>query len=1210
MKLVQSSYLEQYINNNKKEAENEFPYIIKKLIKNTVNNITSIDIPSNDNTIQIGIDGKVKFNGINQYLGDKPANIEIGTSSDYISKANEDIEKRKPKKDENFIFITPYSWRSRKISKDDWISSKKEEYNWNDIKIIDGAVLEDWLNEDIETAKYFLEKLGIPTSGIYSITEMEKQFANKTEKAIGLDFFNYEDKGYEKILTNLEKEYYHIVAPTREEGVLVTLFYLKELGMDNDVLVIDNELIWEEIVSRKLIKDAILIPNFYHYDGLACPINNTTLFIYDTEEFINKSDYVIKQRTINNLRRALERYYKLESNECDYEIVNSIIKKSLGKYIPLKRELFKEHTRPKWYDGNNIKLLLCIFFLNDFKSKDLKLMNEFGFNIDDLKHFLNKATKEKDPFVVYYKHWDEYRVINIYNAIDWLGQYIEEEDIEKLCNIANKVLLYLDPRYLSENIEKDYYVEDVNSREYSKVVRNGVLKSLIITKIYLQGENKNNLVNKLDSLIDNYYNLVNTKETYLNFASISDKLAEFNYDKFLKKIQSSIGKKEFEEMFNIKNNTFFSTNEYCNVIWGIEKAINKKDYIVEAVDVLALLSEMKNTDYKNMSNSPFSSLRTVFLGWDNLTCLDFEEKIALLKNLIDKHHELGKKLLIDIFPKSNCSWTPLLKPEFDSYDEPKTIKYIKEQVDYFNEYYSMYVDKYAKKLDDIVCIYDEIYFIDFNCFKDIKNKTLELIKNSDDEEKYRLKEKISERIRGYKKFHNAVWDLTNKQLEYLEEIRNALVYKNPTYDYIYLFQYRTFIDEEEYTNEIQQAMELIYNEENENLLLKKCDDKMSLLANIYKYKHNNKHNIGFIRKLFNSYINDVGLYMRNVYINENDDDIIDIYNNLSDLSIEDRVLILSNAGYKEKIYEVIKNTESEEIYWKTINIYKSEHSDFVYYNCLKYENYESCLEIIYDEKDKYDEKCYLLEKIKESKYKPMQLDNYKIEKIFESFYNYSKIDNFERLTKLEIYYTPILKNDTYFLSKEASNYPSVVVELANFLYKDDNGNMIAFNNENDDLNVEKTLAFNCYKKLRNLKIDFDIKGIKWCEEFIDLMKKNNRSKITFHILGQLLAKGEKDSEDDIYPSKSIREIIEYYNENLIPEEFKDLSSSFKIEKYNERGVHYIGIGEEEMLLYKQYKEWADKIKISHPATAKILKELAKIYKDESDVIRDEANYEY
>ena len=36
MKLVKSAYLEQYVNNNKKEAENEFPYIIKKLIKNTI----------------------------------------------------------------------------------------------------------------------------------------------------------------------------------------------------------------------------------------------------------------------------------------------------------------------------------------------------------------------------------------------------------------------------------------------------------------------------------------------------------------------------------------------------------------------------------------------------------------------------------------------------------------------------------------------------------------------------------------------------------------------------------------------------------------------------------------------------------------------------------------------------------------------------------------------------------------------------------------------------------------------------------------------------------------------------------------------------------------------------------------------------------------------------------------------------------------------
>ena len=121
MKLINSIQIEKYVEENKKEAENEFPSIIKRLIKNTVENITDIHIPSGNNTMQIGVDGYVSFKGKNKYLGDKTANIEIGTSKNYIDKANKDIRKRTPKKDENFIFITPYRWNNRKKSKLDWI---------------------------------------------------------------------------------------------------------------------------------------------------------------------------------------------------------------------------------------------------------------------------------------------------------------------------------------------------------------------------------------------------------------------------------------------------------------------------------------------------------------------------------------------------------------------------------------------------------------------------------------------------------------------------------------------------------------------------------------------------------------------------------------------------------------------------------------------------------------------------------------------------------------------------------------------------------------------------------------------------------------------------------------------------------------------------------------------------------------------------------
>ena len=1198
MKLINSIQIEKYVEENKKEAENEFPSIIKRLIKNTVENITDIHIPSGNNTMQIGVDGYVSFKGKNKYLGDKTANIEIGTSKNYIDKANKDIRKRTPKKDENFIFITPYRWNNRKKSKLDWIREKKIEFHWNEIKVIDASDLEDWLEEDFLTTKFFMTKINEKMNDVYTILEKEEELKLKTIKELNLNFFDYQDNGYEKLLGNLTKDYYNILAPTREEGIYVTLYYLKKLEFEN-VLIVENNDTWNELTRNNFIKNAVLIPNFYHNEELIIPKNNVTLLIYDNEEFLKNIDYVIKERTVNNLNESLGQFYLDETGQKDHDVIQNVINKSLGKYMPLKREIFKELKTPTWYSDIKNNLYLYLFFINDFKSRDFTLFEEFGIAEKDLKENLMKMTKEKDPFIVYYKYWDRYKVVNVYNAIDWLHSCIDKESVEQFCSIAKKVLFYIEPKYSSENINKLYFVEDSSLRKYSKEVKGGILKGLIITKLYLQKENIGSLYCKIDNLIDEYYLSINTESEFLNFANIANKLVEINYEKFLNKIKESVGNVNFNKMFNLENkDTLFSSNEYCNILWGLEKAMHKKEYARDVIEILFLLCEIKNANYKNMAKTPFNTLKSIFLGWDNLTCLTLEEKEYFLKLNIENHYDIAKKLLQSLFPTKNCMWSYMQKPEYDTYDQIRSIKYVNEQKEFFEKYYELYVDNCVSCLDDLVYIYSETYFIDFNCFEKIKNKTLELITVSNDEEKFKLKEEISEKLRGFEKFHNSAWNLTKKQLGFLTNIKGKLVYENSIYDYIFLYKYRVFIDDEQLIELRIDAMNLLkVNEGNEDLLLTKCDNKRALLHDIYNYRDNKKCNKLFLKKLFKYYNDFVESYLQMIYRNEPVTNIIDIYNSaeIKDIPIEDRIFILSNYGYNEELYKIIKNSNEEAIYWKKLDMYCGDNNDFVYDMCLQYENYEMCLNIISEQPDKYDKKCALLEKIKDKGITSSSIDDYKIQQIFKGFYNYNKIDNFERLTKLEIYFSPILENKTYFLSKQASKSPEVVAELVEIIYKDDNGNSLEIHNK-------EMVVSNCFDKLHDLEIDFDnIDANEWCDKFIKILREKNRTKVMYHILGQLLARTGIDKEDKIYPTKSVRLMIEKYNS-------KELSNSFRIERYNQRGIHNIDEGQGEYQLYKCYLEWYNQLKIKYPKTAKILKELADEYRKESIALRDESNY--
>lgn len=1206
MKIIKSTDLQEYVNKFPTEAETKFPELIEQLIKNTVDNVTKLDLPTRDNIIQTGPDGIIHYHGKNKYLGDKPAVIEIGTNKNYKRKANDDIENRKniANKNENFIFITPRLWNDRNTSKEEWCRQKKEDYGWNDVRVIDAATLENWLEEDINTSKKILSKLGVSATNIFTINEKEQEFIRKTKKGINLNFFDYEDKKYDELISTLNKSYYHIIAPTQEEGLYVTLFYLKKNKKDN-VLIIEDEQSWNELIQKKQIKNSILIPNFSHDEELMISEKNITIFIHDQEELSRESDYTIKQRTLNNLRIALEKYYFKESDNSerkiiDYPAIERIIKESLGKYIPLKRHLFIDLISPSWYNDDNKNLYLILFFINSFKTQDFKIFEKFGISIATLSEDLLKMSQKKDPFIIYYKYRDEYRVVNIYNAIDWLGNYITNDKITVFCNLAKDVLSYVDPRYSKKNIDKPYYIDGINSKQYSGVLRNGILKGLIITKLYLESKNEYLLVNQINTAINAYYSSIKTREQFYNFANIAHKIVEINYDSFLNKIQDSIDDDNFRTLFKNCKNNLFSPNEFCNIIFGIEKAVNKKDYINLAVDTLAKLYTIKTED---TPNSPINTLKRIFLGWDNLTCLEYEEKIELLKNIIENYHDLGKNLLVAILPNKNPTWTELVKPEYDIYDEPKKIKYIKDQIKYFNQYYILYVKNFVKKLEDVLPLYKSLYFLEMDCYTTVREKTLELLPNSTDEEKYLLKSSISEKIRGYKKFKNAAWNLTEKELNYLEELNNTIKFENNIYDYIYLYSYSPLLDNPELTTQRQKALGIIQSStEKESILMEKSENKVQLIRDIYNINHHKHYNIDFIKFLLqlddgDKELHYTSIYIKEIYRNESSNTIINIYNTLSQdgFKAEEIITVLTCSGYNETIYSQIKDSADEALYWSNMALNNGIDEIFVYQKCLEYKNYKMCLEIIYEKPDRYEEKCTLLEKMKEAKYKITGIEEYKINQIFNYFHNYTKVDNFERLATLEIYYGPILKDKAYFLSMEAQRAPAVVAELIEMFTKDDDGNEIEVDNK-------KVIISNCYQKFKQLKINFkDSKSKNWCSQFLQILEYKNRKKISRYYLGSLLGRTPIDRENDIFPSKVIQQIIEEYYTD-------ELKQGFITEVYNSRGVHVVDNGEEENKLYEQYLHWYRKVQVSSPKTAKILKELCQIYKNEAIKMLEEANY--
>ena len=81
-------------------------------------------------------------------------------------------------------------------------------------------------------------------------------------------------------------------------------------------------------------------------------------------------------------------------------------------------------------------------------------------------------------------------------------------------------------------------------------------------------------------------------------------------------------------------------------------------------------------------------------------------------------------------------------------------------------------------------------------------------------------------------------------------------------------------------------------------------------------------------------------------------------------------------------------------------------------------------------------------------------------------------------------------------------------------------------------------------------------------------------------------------KDDLWPAECVRKYIEKNGNDIIGREMK-------IARCNQRGVHNVTGGKDEMDIAKRYQAYADDLEVLYPKTAKIVREISNNYFYES-----------
>lgn len=164
MEVITASKLQSLSVEKSRKFQELLPELVKRLIIDSVSDLSSIRIPDCNDIWAPGFDGIVECEQGSLYVNSGGSVWEFGNVGDSLSKINSDYEKRTnnplglDKKETSYYAVIPKIWAfdNKKCSITQWTADKND---WKEVKVYDAVVLCEWINKSPSVAAWLFEKI-------------------------------------------------------------------------------------------------------------------------------------------------------------------------------------------------------------------------------------------------------------------------------------------------------------------------------------------------------------------------------------------------------------------------------------------------------------------------------------------------------------------------------------------------------------------------------------------------------------------------------------------------------------------------------------------------------------------------------------------------------------------------------------------------------------------------------------------------------------------------------------------------------------------------------------------------------------------------------------------------------------------------------------------------------------------------------------------
>lgn len=653
-----------------RDCQQHLPLLIRKLIRASPVKILRILIPSGDNIILPGYDGTVEASEGSEYIPEGISVWEIGSNKDFKSKAESDLVKRSEAVDikiaaeTSFVFVTPRIWSGR----EEWEEEKQKQKIWNNVKVIDGVLLEEWIEQFPVIGAWLAKLMALPFGNIQPLDEYWKEWKENISFSIRAELVV---AGRDKEVKKMSDFLYgapgilSIKASTPEEAIAFIAAAIQQSGEDiseslfSKTVLVDNETDFRLVSTQQTT--VVMVANFpaktlgdhavkkgHH---VILPVgNDVTSAIADIE--------------LSRIRRDLFEK-QLGGMGFTYDQAEQLTRDSGQSLSVLRRLLhFERNHQPDWAkDGHHrdlIPALLAGTWDEDKEADKALIVLLAGEPYDKYIAKLSRWKMVKDPPVFQIK--SIWRFTSYLDAWSVLAAFITRPDLDNFKTALLGAMPEINPALELEPNQRWLAKIHGKTPKFSGMIREGLCQSLILIAVFGErfkltaADSTQGFADKLVwELLENA-----TGDKWNSLSRILPLLAEASPRAFLKAGEESLGitDQPVLKMFtDVDTDPIFSSQYFTWLLWALENLMYSKAYLLKASLLVARLASFAPPS--KMYNSPSNTLRAVFIPWYRQTDADLSTRKAILSKLAEKEPVVAWDLFVKLMPDSHGSISPI-----------------------------------------------------------------------------------------------------------------------------------------------------------------------------------------------------------------------------------------------------------------------------------------------------------------------------------------------------------------------------------------------------------------------------------------------------------------------------------------------------------------------------------------------------------------------